>query len=114
MSSIWDDPAVKPSGDFVKFETVGDSVTGTVLDVSIHTFEDGKRAAKLVIRTAEGDRTLTAGQLQLAAKLAEARPNVGDKLTINFVGVEKRTGGKTLKQFTVSVVRGSSSGDDLI
>lgn len=34
MSSIWDDPAVKPSGDFVKFETVGDAVTGTVLDVS--------------------------------------------------------------------------------
>jgi hypothetical protein len=114
MSSIWDDPAVKPSGDFVKFETVGDAVTGTVLDVSIHTFEDGKRAAKLVIRTAEGDRTLTAGQLQLAAKLAEARPNVGDTLAINFVGIEKRAGGKTLKQFTVAVTRGNSSGDDLI
>jgi hypothetical protein len=113
MSSIWDDPAVKPSSDFVKFETVGDSVSGTVLDVSIHTFEDGKRAAKLIIRTSEGDRTLTAGQMQLGAKLAEARPNVGDTLTINFVGVEKRAGGKTLKQFTVAVVRGTGD-DDLI
>lgn len=115
MTSIWDDPAVKPTSDYVKFEIVGDAVSGTVLDVSIHTFEDGKRAAKLIIATSDGDRTLTAGQMQLAAKLAEARPAVGDKLTISFVGVEKRAGGKTLKQFTVAVVRGlTTSGTDLI
>lgn len=114
MTSIWDDPAVKPTGDYIKFENVGDTVSGIVLDASIHTFEDGKRAAKLVIRTNDGDRTLTAGQMQLAAKLSEARPNVGDKLTISFVGVEKRAGGKTLKQFTVAVVRGTVGDDDLI
>jgi hypothetical protein len=114
MSSIWDNPAVRSSGEYVKFEKVGDSVSGVILDQSIHTFEDGKRAAKLVIRTAEGDRTLTAGQMQLAAKLTEARPNVGDKLTIRFVGVEKRAGGKTLKQFDVAVVRGTIGDDDLI
>jgi hypothetical protein len=51
--------------------------------------------------------------MQLGAKLAEARPAVGDTLSINFVGVEKRAGGKTLKQFTVAVVRGTGD-DDLI
>ena len=114
MSSIWDDPALRGGGDYVKFETVGDTIVGTVLDITVHMFDDGKRAPKLTLRTAAGDRTLTAGQVQLGVKLAEARPEIGDTLTVTFTGIEKRAGGKTLKQFAVNVVRGKDATDDLI
>jgi hypothetical protein len=114
MSSIWDDPALRGGGDYVKFETVGDTITGTVLDIAVHTFDDGKRAPKLALRTSAGDRTLTAGQVQLGVKLAEVRPEIGDTLTVTFTGIEKRAGGKTLKQFAVTVVRGKDATDDLI
>lgn len=108
-TSIWDDPTIRPSGDYVKFENVGDSVVGDVLAVGIHEFDDGKRVAKLIIHTDNGEeRTLTAGQMQLAAKLAEARPEAGDRVKIVFTNVEKRSGGKTLKHFTVDVKKGGA------
>jgi len=108
--SIWDDPTIRPTGEYVKFENVGDSVAGEVLAITVHTFEDGKRAPKLVIRTDSGEeRTVTAGQMQLAAKLAEARPEAGDRIAIVHTGVERRSGGKTLKQFDVTVKRGAPS-----
>ena len=103
-SSVWDDPTIRPSGDYVKFETVGDFVVGEIIGLGIHEFPDGKRAAKLIIRDDDGEeRTLTAGQVQLATKLAEARPEVGDRVKITFTQVEKRSGGKTLKHFDVAV-----------
>jgi len=111
--SIWDDPSIRTGGDYVRFENPGDNVNGTVTYVGIHTFEDGKRAAKLVISTADGEMTLTAGQVQLASKLAEARPEVGDIVDITYTRSEKRAGGKTLKHFSVEVKKGApKSADD--
>lgn len=107
--SVWDDPTIRSTGDYVRFDAVGDSVAGEIVAISVHTFEDGKRAPKLVIRTDDGERTLTAGQMQLLAKLAEARPEVGDRIAIVHTGVERRSGGKTLKQFDVTVKRGAPS-----
>lgn len=110
--SIWDQ-INKTNGEYVKFETPGDSVAGTIIDLGLHTFEDGKKVVKLTIRTDTGETTtLTAGQVQLAAKLGEVRPEVGDHLTVIYVRSEKRAGGKTLKHFDVKVVRGESG--DLI
>jgi len=105
--SIWDDPSIRTGGDYVKFENPGDNVNGTLTHIGIHTFEDGKRAAKLIINTADGEMTLTAGQVQLASKLAEARPEVGDHIDITFTRSEKRAGGKTLKHFAVEVKKGA-------
>jgi hypothetical protein len=108
--SIWDDPTIRPAGDYVKFDEPGDAIVGEILAVAVHTFEDGKRAPKLVIRTDDGDeRTLTAGQMQLSAKLAEQRPEVGDRIAVTYIGSEKRAGGKTLKKFDVVVKRGAPS-----
>lgn len=110
--SIYDDPDVRVGGEYVKFENVGDSVVGTVLSVGKHTFEDGKVAIKLLIDTDEGEKTLTAGQIQLAAKLQEVRPIVGEIVSIKFTGVEKRTGGKTLKLFEVKKKPGKALEDE--
>lgn len=102
---IYDDPDLKPDTDFVKFDAVGDGIDGVVLAVGKHTFDDGKSAIKLLIREdGTGDeRTLTAGQVQLKAKLADVRPRVADHVSIRMTEIEKRSGGKTLKHFEVKV-----------
>lgn len=101
MSSIWDDPELRTGGDFVRFESVGDSVTGTITGITTHAFEPGKPVPQLFLSTADGDRTLTASQVQLKALLVELRPEVGDVITVTHTKVEKRDGGKTLKHFDV-------------
>jgi hypothetical protein len=106
---VWDDPELAASGDYVKFETEGDSVTGDVVVIGKHTFPDGKVAAKVVIRDDDGEeRTLTAGQVKLAQALREERPEVGDRIRIVFTEIEKRPGGKTMKHFKVEVKKGAA------
>lgn len=111
--SVWDDPAIKANDDYVKFENPGDKVVGTILDISVHTFPDGKKAPKLVIREDDGDeRVLTAGQTMLLRRLGELRPDVGDRIAVVFERVERRDGGKTMKHFQVEVARqGAPAGD---
>ena len=121
--SIWDDPELRPSGDYFKFEQPGDTITGTITAIRKHTFADGKVAAELVIDTDDGPKSVTAGQVMLARKLAEVRPSEGDKIAIRFDQTEQRQGGKTLKHFTVQVQNGTQpqaaaqpavSSDDLL
>lgn len=105
--SIWDDPEVQVNDDYVRWETPGDAVTGTVVFITKHTFPDGKVAPQLNIEDADGNvRILTAGQMQLKAKLGELRPEVGDTIYVKFERTEKRDGGKTLKVFDVRVKKG--------
>jgi hypothetical protein len=106
--SIWDDPELHVSDDYVKFETPGDTITGTITALRIHRFDD-KPVPQVVIRTPEGhDRTVTGGQARLKALLAEKRPDVGDTITITMTNIEKRAGGKTLKHFEVDVISGGA------
>lgn len=107
--SIWDDPTIRPTSDYVRFENPGDSVHGEIISLGLHQFDDGKRAPKMIIATANGDITLTAGQQQLMAKLTELRPEVGDTITVTFTRSEKRAGGKTLKHFDVKVARATAA-----
>lgn len=107
--SIWDDPEVAPSGNFVKFDNAGDKVAGTITAIGKRRFDDGSVAPELRITTDSGDEvTLTAGQVRLKAALAEQRPDVGDHLTVVYERAEKRAGGKTLKHFAVTVKRGQA------
>lgn len=103
MTSIWDDPEVITTGDYIRFEAVGDTVTGSIVAVRKHTFDDGKVVPQIILDTADGEKIVTAGQVRLKAALAEKRPGVGDTLTITLSDVEKRAGGKTLKHFDVAV-----------
>jgi uncharacterized protein YhfF len=101
--SIWDDPELKINSDYIKFENPGDNATGTIVAIRAHKFDDGNVVPQIILNTADGEKTVTAGQMQLKAMLAEKRPNVGDHITITFTEVEKRSGGKTLKKFDVQV-----------
>lgn len=104
MSSIWDDPDLTVSDEFVKFENVGDTVTGEILNIRKHVFDDGKVVPQLILRCGDGaERTVSAGQVRLKAALAEKRPGIGQTITITLSEIEKRSGGKTLKHFDVAV-----------
>lgn len=103
--SIWDNPEMSVGGDYIKFDAVGDTVTGKVLVLGIKRWDDGSVAPQMVLDTADGERTLTAGQVRLKAELAEKRPEEGDTITVTLASIEKRTGGKTLKHFDVAVQR---------
>jgi len=110
MSGFWDDPSIKPSnGTYMKFESVGDSVEGTIAHLDKHTFDDGKVAVK--IRFAEPDKpVLTAGQVMLKTALHRLRPIEGDSLSIELVAVQKKGTG-TLKLFRVMVTRSDGTTD---
>ena len=107
--SVWDDPELRSNDDFVSFENIGDTVTGRIVTIRTHRFDDGKVVPQILLDTADGERTLTAGQVRLKASLAEERPEAGDTLTVTLTQVEKRAGGKTLKHFDVKVVRGAAA-----
>ena len=106
--SIWDNPDMKVNGDYIKFDHVGDTVTGRVISVRAHKWDDGSVSPQLLLDVDGEEKTVTAGQVRLKAALAEKRPEEGDTLTITLADIEKRSGGKTLKHFDVAVVR---SGD---
>ena len=108
MSSVWDDPEIRTGGDFVKFDNVGDTVTGLITGIKAHRFDGGKVVPQLFLDVSGEERTLTAGQVRLKAELATQRPEVGDTLTVTLSEVEKRAGGKTLKHFDVQVGRGGA------
>lgn len=109
-SSVWDDPDLRVGGEFVRFENVGDAVSGTINAVRAHRFDDGSVAPQILLTTDSGEeRTVTAGQVRLKAELAMQRPEPGDHITITHTEVEKRSGGKTLKHFKVEVSRGGAA-----
>lgn len=109
MTSVWDDPELRIDTDYVKFENVGDTIVGTIDGIGIHTWDDGRRCPKLFIVDDDGNsRTLTAGQYELKKKLAELRPEVGDRIAIKFVATDKLDGGKTAKRFTVQTKKGEA------
>lgn len=109
-NSIWDDPEIKASGDFIKFENVGESVSGTVTAIRAHRFDDGKVVPQVLMVTDEGEeKTMTAGQVRLKAELAELRPEAGDHLKVTFRELEKRAGGKTMKHFDVVLTRANAA-----
>lgn len=112
--SIWDEPDMKSGSDYVAFNDEGDSVAGVITGITMHTFDDGKRVPKIFIDTSNGERILTAGQVQLKSKLAELRPEVGDKLAVVLTRIEKRAGNKTLKHFDVQLKRAAAGASDLI
>jgi hypothetical protein len=115
-SSIWDNPDMKVGGDWIKFENVGDSMAGNVVAVGIQKWEDGSVSPKITFTTGERDengdlieKCFAAGPIRLKAALVEARPEVGDYLTVEFTHIEKRQGGKTLKHFDVNVSKAGGS-----
>jgi hypothetical protein len=99
MTNFWD--AFSNSGEYVTFTDIGDTVSGVITSIRTHTFDDGKVVPQLELDTADGPKTLTAGQIRLKMELVEKRPQVGERITVTMTGIEKRPGGKTMKKFDV-------------
>jgi len=106
---FWDDEAFQPKvSEFVKFDAVGDSVSGRIVAIEKKEWPDGKVDPQLVLETADGRRTVTIGPVDLKAKVVAARPEVGDVVKrMEFVGSEPRGGGKTKKLFAVEIAKGA-------
>lgn len=99
----WADPDFAVGGDYVKFENVGDTVTGKVIAVRKHVWDDGSVSPQVLLDVDGEEKTVTAGQVRLKAALAEKRPQPGQHVTITLTDIEKRSAGKTLKHFDVQV-----------
>lgn len=82
-------------GDYVKWELVGQSVTGTIqrLWVEVPPFDDStEECPHLEILTTEGAKTLRGTQTNLRNKLIELGPQLapGVGITITFSGLAGR------------------------
>ena len=109
MTSVWDEPSMQVGGDYVKFEKVGDTVAGVIIEVTAKRWDDGSISPQLLLDCGDATKTVTAGQVRLKAALAEQRPERGDHVTITLTDIERRSGGKTLKHFEVIVKRAGTS-----
>jgi len=105
MADEWDG---LPSGDFAKWDSVGDEITGDVIGKGVGVDFNGGACPQIVVRRDdESEVTVTAGQAQLKAKLLEAKPQVGDRIKIAFTGTEKADKGDK-KLFEVNVKKGGA------
>lgn len=96
----------KYASDFMTFESVGDSIAGTILSVEEGKDFNGNGVPQLVIETGDGARTVTAGQVMLKAALAEKEPDEGDWIQIVYTANgEGRPGKAPAKLFKVEVTR---------
>lgn len=111
MSSDFNWDEYKQPDNRFKFETPGQSVAGTVTQIRVTDFGTGKpedRTPELWVTTDDGtELSVTASQLALRSKLAEHRPQVGDRIAIVYTGDGVAKPPKSApKLFDVKVVRG--------
>lgn len=101
----------RASGDFNRWkpEKEGDEISGIIKTVRIATMPDGNRYPSLTISTGGIDYDVLASQTQLLRLLAEKKPQPGDLITIKHTRVERLAGGKTMKHFTVEIVKGKQT-----
>lgn len=107
QTNFWDDPEVKAAvvrSAYAKFENVGDRVVGTVSTVGRHIWADGSLGIQIHF-SGDDAPTVTASQVLLKQALFEVRPQAGDVLSIELIGVD-RSDGKTLKKWRVERTRG--------
>jgi hypothetical protein len=90
-----------------KFNSPGDAIAGTIVDIRIATMPDGDRLPSLSLRDDQGTEwSLLASQRGLQALLASHRPASGDRISIVYTGDgEAKPGKNAPKLFDVAVVR---------
>ena len=101
------------SGDWQKFrfDTVGDSIAGEIVELRIATMPDGTRMPALTIKTEDNSEwSLLASQMGLQRALAQHRPATGDTIAIVYTGDGEAKPGKSApKLFDVVVKRGDEA-----
>jgi len=108
VPGFWDSPDVKAAAtnaEYAQLAQVGDEVEGVITKLGVHKFNEGteKEAPAIKVKFTEGP-TLTAGQTMLMQGLYELQPDVGDRLYVKFVEVQ-RFGAKTMKRFLIRVTK---------
>jgi hypothetical protein len=103
----WDERRREVAGGFVRWEEPGQVVEGRVLSIERSGFPDGRACITLTIDTADGVVQMSDGPRMLARLLADAAPEIGDTLRVEFLGVSITTtpGRSPAKLFAVSVTR---------
>lgn len=104
--SVWDNPDLQPpTEDYVRLDNVGDGFVGQVTKVMAQHFDDGTVAPQLTFID-EGDgeeRSWTAGQIMSKKRLAELRPEPGDRISVRLTEIIKK-GNKTYKTTDIQVL----------
>jgi hypothetical protein len=94
-------------GAYARWTEPGQQIVGTILELGVGTDLQGNNCPQLTIRTNDGEQIVTCSQAQLKSKIIALHQttgiNVGDKIAIIFTGSQSRAGGKTLKEFDVSL-----------
>jgi hypothetical protein len=114
VSFDWEPFKVGSGGDFVKFETEGDEIVGTITALRKKRFKDQDRDTALIdIQPKDGGDvvTLACDKVDLRMQLAELEPQVGDLLAVRFTGTEKVANGR-MKKFAVKHRAGAAPEPD--
>ena len=93
----WDDMA---TSGFMKFEAIGDSISGTIVKVYPGTDFNGNPCPVLDLVTEDGERTLSCGQANLKAQIVALKPKAGETIKVTFDHEEKAALGMR-KVFTI-------------
>jgi len=110
MTDTWDQFEAPGSGEFpdaFKFDTIGASIAGDIVNVRKAVFDD-KAVPELWIATADGERSVLCGQANLLTQLIELKPMVGDRIAIVYASQRKAKLGMA-KLFDVSLKRADGS-----
>lgn len=99
----WDEMA---TSGFVKFDTVGQAVSGTIVKVYAGTDFNGKPCPVLDLVTDDGEEvTLSCSQANLKAQIVALKPKAGQIITVLFDHEEKAALGMR-KVFVIDLTDG--------
>jgi len=97
-------------GAYVRWTEPGQQIVGTIIEIGVGTDLQGNNCPQVTIRTNDGEHIVTCSQAQLKSKIIALHQttgiNLGDKIAIVYSGNQTRAGGKTLKEFDVSLKTG--------
>jgi len=93
-----------------KFESVGDTIAGTLVSVREAVGQSGDEFPVLTIGTTYGEREVWASQYQLKELLSSREPSDGDHIEIKLTGFEPTAMGK-MKLFDLKVSNGTTVGN---
>lgn len=102
------------SGQFVKFATIGDSITGTITGLRVGQDFNGAPCPVIDVDTANGPQTISCGQAALKATVrdlgAKGEVRIGRTITVTYTGDIKAEKGMK-KVFDVKLTDSAAASD---